>query len=162
MHTISIIDGRGPDRGRDIAQALESGRNFLVVLKPKDADLERLCQEVGCLNSSKPERLGRWGVHALNDVLNPADYEKLLKIQSTGDIIYFVEQLHLKHNRPPRLKTYMVYCEVRGIISDHNTIEEAKSSFFHYLESFRRARLFLMVGIYVWQDNEWVRMKSVF
>lgn len=162
MHTINIIDARGNGRERDIADALVTGRNFLIVLKPHDADVDRLCREIGCENAAKPEQLGRWGIHALNDVLEASDYEKLLKIHSAGDVIYFVEQLHLKHNRPPRLKSFTVYCEVRGIISDHDTLEEAKSSFFHYLESFRRARLFLMVGIYTWQKTEWVRLKSVY
>jgi hypothetical protein len=162
MNTISIVDARAPLWQREINEVVKTGRNFLTILRPSEVDLDKLCCEIGCDPVDRPEHIGRWGIHALNDVLQAGDYEKLLKLQKSGDAIYFIEQLYLKHNCPPKLKEYMVYCEVRGIISDHSNLEEAKSAFFHYLESFRRARLFLMVGIYQWDQGGWVRLRSVF
>lgn len=162
MRNIRMVDGREADWENEAKEVAETGQNFLIILGNSEKDLSKLCRILGCTDKERPERLGRWGIHALNDVLQPADYEKLLAIEKSGQSIYFVEQLHLSTNRPPRIKKYMVYCEVRGIVSHHDSVEAAKSSYFEYLESFRRAKMFLMVGIYCWEQQQWIRLRSVF
>ena len=58
------------------------------------------------------------------EVLTSEGYSLLLDAYKKG-AAFLVEQLTLNRNVPPRTKKIMLYCELRGIISDHDTVEEA-------------------------------------
>jgi hypothetical protein len=162
MNKLTVVDTEARDWEEAIISVQKTGRNFLIVINQIHTDIDHVCGVLDCDPKEMPERLGRWGIHALNDVLDPKQYEMLLARHRSGEAVYFIEQINLKKNCPPKFNPYLVYCEVRGIISHHESVEEAKTAFFEYLESFRRARVFLMVGIYVWRKTEWTRLRNVF
>jgi hypothetical protein len=99
-------------------------------------------------------------LHALADLLDPAVYAQLLKTYERSPV-YLVEQLRLGRNHPPRCKPFMLYCEMRGIISDHDNWDEACMSLLNYLDGFKRARLFPLAGIYNFIDGQWARIKNI-
>ena len=59
------------------------------------------------------------------------DYQWLLSVYGAHDV-RFIEQLHLSCNRPSGLKPHLVYCELRGVISDHEALEEARIALWKY------------------------------
>ncbi len=155
---LQIVDGRNGDWIKNLIEAADSKRNFVAILK-QEADLKILCEALDC-DPKLPEILGRWGLHALADLLEPSDYTQLLGIYEQSPV-YLVEQLRLGRNHPPRCKPFILYCEMRGIISDHNTWEEACTSLLDYLDSFKRARLFPLAGIYNFSDSRWNRVRKM-
>jgi hypothetical protein len=143
-----------------IERALGSRRNFVVVFGPGGEGLRRLAEMLDCSPSVLPEKLLKWGIHGLNDVLRSEDYHWLVSVYGADDV-RFVEQLHLSCNQPPSLKPYVVYCERRGVISDHAALEEARIALWQYLEEFRRTKVFPLAGIYHWENDEWVAVHQV-
>ena len=107
-----------------------------------------------------PDRLQRWGLLALVEALTAADYDYLQK-SCKDDYVYLIEQITLNRNVPPRTKRYMLYCELRGIISDYDTLEEAGASLLSYLQGFKMARLLPLAGIYDHGSGKWERVKTL-
>ena len=155
---LSVVDGRAPPWKQAIIDAAASGKNFLLVLD-SESELEKLWSTLGTTNVI-PGRLQRWGLLALVEALTPEDFASLQKI-SEQRFIYLIEQITLNRNVPPRTKRFLLYCELRGIISDHDTIEEAGLSLLSYLEGFKLARLLPLAGLYDHGSGKWERVKKL-
>ena len=156
--TLKLVDGRQADWSNAIRAAADSKRNFILILN-SEQDLEKLWSALGTTNVV-PERVRRWGILAMAEALQTEDYALLLEIHKDC-AVYLIEQLTLDRNVPPRTERYMLYCELRGIISDHATIEDAGISLLSYLNFFKRARLLPLAGIYEYVDRKWVRVKKL-
>ena len=163
---LQVIDASQEDHGQksawqdQIDRALGSRRNFVVVFNPIGDGLSRLAQMLDCPAFVLPERLSKWGIHGLRDVLRSEDYRWLLSVYGADDV-RFIEQLHLVSNEPPRLKPYLVYCELRGVISDDATLEAARTALWRYVEGSRQAKVFPLAGIYHWENHEWAAVHQV-
>lgn len=155
---LQIVDTRKGDWIANLLAVADTRRNFVVILNKED-DLKILCQKLDC-DPKLPEKLGRWGLHALADLLESGHYTQLLETYEHYPV-YLVEQLRLGRNHPPRSKPFILYCEMRGIISDHETWDDACLSLLDYLDSFKRARLFPLAGIYNFAGGQWVRIKKI-
>lgn len=155
---LAVVDGRAPPWRQAINDAAASGKNFLLILD-SESELEKLWSTLGTTNVV-PGRLQRWGLLALVEALTPEDFDSLQKI-SEQKFIYLIEQITLNRNVPPRTKRYLLYCELRGIISDHNTVEGAGLSLLKYLQGFKLARLLPLAGIYEHGNGKWERVKRL-
>lgn len=156
--TLDVVDGRKPAWLEAVVEKADQKRNFVVILNEPE-DLTALCNTLECDPEELPERLQRWGIHAMSEVLETADYRNLLTLYRTHDI-RLVEQLKLERNRPPKVKPFILYCEVRGIISDHINVESACTALLDYLDAFTRARHFPLAGIYEYTRSGWKRVKE--
>jgi hypothetical protein len=156
--TLTIVDCRGKDCLKKIKSTADTKRNFIAIVNQPD-ELDEICDQLGC-KTKRPERLYRWGIHALSEVLEPEDYAALLQIYEKYPV-YLIEQLQLTRNRPPHCQPYLLYCEVRGIISDHPSLEDAGSSLLDYLDAFKRARIFPLAGIYRFRNGRWQRVRKL-
>jgi hypothetical protein len=155
---IRVIDARRSQNVDSILTEVETGRNFVAIVK-EATDLEKPCAKLLC-KMDRFERLHKWGIHGLADVLELRDYRELMAAHRDYNVFFF-EQLNLRVNVPPRRKNYILYCEARGIISEHHSIEEAGESLLWYLESFNRAKLYPLAGIYEYRDDDWHRVKKL-
>jgi len=156
--TLKLVDARTDDWETVIRSAAESKRNFILLLNI-ETELEKLWSVLGT-TSVVPERIHRWGILAMAEALQTEDYAYLLE-HHEDSAVYLVEQLTLERNVPPLTQRYMLYCELRGIISDHPTIEDAGISLLSYLNFFKRARLLPLAGIYEYLNGKWVRVKKL-
>lgn len=157
LATVRVVDARVDDWDKKISQELAKRRNFAVILKDSH-EVARLTELLFC--STPPQRLERFSIYALADVLEPADYGLLLNSYSRFDI-RFVEQINVTTNKPPVVKPFILYCELRGIISEHHTLEEAGRTLMEYIHKFKRVKLFPLAGIYQFQDGRWNRLRKL-
>lgn len=155
---LAVVDGRAPPWKQAITDAAATGKNFLLILD-SESELQKLWSTLGTTNVV-PGRLQRWGLLALVEALSTEDFESLQKI-SEEKFIYLIEQITLNRNVPPRTKRFLLYCELRGIISAHDTVEEAGLSLLSYLEGFKLARLLPLAGIYDHASGKWERVKKL-
>lgn len=155
---IRVIDARRAHGLESIVTEVDTGRNFVAIVNDVK-DLENPCAKLLC-NMDRFERLHKWGIHGLADVLELRDYRELMAAHRDYGV-YFFEQLNLRVNVPPRRKNYILYCEARGIVSEHDSIEAAGESLLWYLESFNRAKLYPLAGIYEYRDGDWQRVKKL-
>ena len=151
---LKIVDGRAPGWEKKALAEADTKRNFIVVLK-RPEDLQPLCASLECTHQI-PEKLERWGLHALADALAVADYSFLLALYQQFDL-RLIEQLRLKRTRPPRTKRFILYCEIRGIVSEHETLEEAGAALLVHIGELKRRNTFPLVSLYSFRDGEWIR-----
>ena len=157
---VNVVDCRSGDWKAKILLEVETCKNFVAITGSSSAVFTELVQTLRS-PSYLPSPLERWGVHALNDSLKVEDYKNLIKLFGDGEKLFLIEALCLRHNQPPRLQPYMVYCEARGIVSDHATCEEAINQLKKYFEGFHRARMFPLAGVYRWEKDEWNQVPSL-
>ena len=157
--TLRLVDGRRADWRDAITAAGDSKRNFILVVE-KEAELEKLWSCLGT-TSMVPEKISRWSILAMAEALQPEDYELLLDIYHK-DAVFLIEQMTLHRNSPaPATPRFMLYCELRGIVSEHPTIEQAGIALLGYLDFFKRAHLLPLAGIYEYAGDKWVRVKKL-
>jgi len=72
-----------------------------------------------------------------------------------GKRIVFVDQLDLALNKPPRLRPYIVYCPIWGIISQHDELRQARDSIEDYSQTLYRLRPNPDAAIYRWISGKW-------
>ena len=149
-----VVDGRSSGWEEKAVKEANTNRNFIVILKKSD-EVHRLCAVVGC-TERWPEKLERWGLHAIGDALTMKDYALLLSLYQTFDL-RFVEQLSLQHTRPPRTKPVLLYCEIHGIISEFNSLSEAADAFLDYIHTSALSREYPLAGLYLYQNGQWLR-----
>jgi hypothetical protein len=140
--TVEVVDARDKTLKAAVNGELLKLRNFVVILENQE-DADKLRKMVGY----SPQKLERFSIYALSDVLEAQDYSMLLKLCGNCDL-RFLEQLKIPANKPPGTKPIVLYCELRGIISEHNTLEEATRTLMEYLHKFNRIKLFPLAGIY--------------
>ena len=155
---LKVVDGRGPPWKQALVSAAQTGQNFVLILN-SEQDLEKLWSTLGT-TSVVPDRLQRWGLLALSEALTTEDFD-LLQACCKESSVYLVEQITLNCNVPPNTKRFLLYCELRGIISDHDTVEEAGLSLLNYLSGFKMARLLPLAGIYDHARGKWERVKKL-
>lgn len=156
--TLKVVDGRAPPWEAEINAAADTKRNFILILN-SELELEKLWAALGTTNIL-PDRLHRWGLLALAEALTAEDYAFLLDVYRDSHV-YLIEQITFNRNVPPRTKQIMLYCELRGIVSEHDTVEEAGLALLGYLDTFKRARLLPLAGIYEHNATKWVRVKKL-
>src|SRR6476619_7413911 len=96
---IRVIDARRAIGSDSILLEVETGRNFIVVVKDLK-DLEDPCKKLLC-QLDRFERLHKWGIHGLADVLELRDYRELMAAHRDYGV-YLIEQLNLRVNVPRR------------------------------------------------------------
>jgi CheY-like chemotaxis protein len=156
--TLKVVDGRAPPWEAEINEAADTKRNFVLILN-SELELEKLWAALGTTNIL-PDRLHRWGLLALAEALTAEDYAFLLDVYRESHV-YLIEQITFDRNVPPRTRDIMLYCELRGIISEHDTVEEAGLALLGYLDTFKRARLLPLAGIYEYNGTKWMRVKKL-
>jgi hypothetical protein len=138
----------------EVRAALGSGTNFLVVFNPIGCGPQRLTKILDCAPNVL-SKLSRWGVHALMEALSEEDYGRLVSVCGARDV-RIVEQLTLPSNRPPRLKPYLAYCEVHGMVSDHEEAELAQAALTAHLEAHPQGGRLPRTGVYHWERHGWM------
>jgi len=68
----------------------------------------------------------RYSLFSMNQYIEESIFNKLLHAQNDGKRVVFIDQLDLALNRPPRVKPYLVYCSIWGIISQHEDLRQAR------------------------------------
>jgi hypothetical protein len=138
----------------EVRAALASRTNFVVVFNPNSCGPQKLTNLLDCAPNALA-RLSRWGLHGLMDALSEEHYRWLNSICGACDV-RIVEQLNLISNHPPQTKPYIVYCEIHGVVSDHDDLESARAAYSAYLaQNHPRAQRFPRSGVYHWEDQAW-------
>ncbi len=152
---LSVIDGQAATWKQEVLQQNRLGSNFLVILPKGTAVTGQLCQlfELSPNRLSKPLR--RSSLFLLSPHIHPQEFDRLLSAQEDGHGIVFIEQLDLPTTHPPRVKPYLVYCGIWGIISQHDRLHDAQQSWSDYLNRKNMQRPSPEAGIYEWGGEEW-------
>ena len=138
-----------------VRNQVEHGANFFLIL-PNDPDaIKRFCAifelEEGCVR--KP--LSQSEFLLLSPYMSQDVFDEVMRTWRDDEQVVFLDQLDFPINKPPRLKPYLVYSPVLGIVSEHDGMEEARVA----LSSYRIAPILphpqAEAEIYRWKENRW-------
>jgi len=152
---LGVIDGSSPDWIADIRQQIESGSNFLLVLTNTLDAIHEFCKVFEMEPDCNPTPLPRYSLFSMSQYIDAKHFDELLQAQNDGKRVVFIDQLDLSLNKPPRVRPYLVYCPIWGIISQHDELRQAKESIEDYGHTLYRFRSNPDAAIYRWIGGKW-------
>ena len=154
-----MVDGRSGFWQAEIRDHWNSGSNFLVIIENSDEARADLAHALEIEHRDLPRPLTRSCLMPLCPFLQGKDFDLLMTVHETDHAIYFVEQLDLPSTQPPRVKLYLLYGSVRGIISQHDSLLDAKQACDDYLVQVALWRQRPEASIYKWQGKDWYNLE---
>ena len=158
-HLAVVIAGAsdGPMRLRE---QLQTGANFLLVASEKPAVMDATCALLRISADRLPKRMTRHGLFMLGPHLRPQEFDAVMESLEHGAAVYFVEHLDLPATHPPRVRRYLVYCDVWGIISQHDDLHDAENAWTDYVTAVNAQRAAPEAGIYKWEGDYWRSLET--
>src|SRR4030095_13945619 len=121
---LTVVAADASDGAARLREQLRAGANF-ILLGSRRPDIAEVAFSVLRVSpDGMPKRLTRNGLFLLGPHLKPRDFDLALQAFERGEPVYFVEHLDLPGTKPPRVRRYLVYCDVWGIISQHDDLHD--------------------------------------
>jgi len=156
--TVVVADaGDGPMRLRE---QLQAGANFILVTSQKHDVSQAAFSVLRVSTDRTPKRLTRNGLFMLGPHLKPADFDRILQGMEEGRPVYFVEHLDLAATQPPKVRRYLVYCDIWGIISQHDDLHDAENAWTDYVAAVNPQRPAPDASIYKWEGDYWRSLET--
>jgi hypothetical protein len=152
---LGLIDGTAVDWVAQVRHQIEVGTNFLLILPDVPTAIEDFCKVFEMAPDCNPTPMPRYSLFSMSQYIDSKEFDELLEAQNNGNRIVFIDQLDLELNRPPRVKPYLVYCPIWGIISQHDELRHARDSLEDYSFTFYRFRRNPEAAIYRWIEDKW-------
>ena len=152
---LGIINGTSSNWIAEVREQIEQGCNFLLVLPDNRSAIDDFCKVFEMAPDCNPTPMPRYAIFSMSQYIDSHGFDELLHALNDGKRVYFIDQLDLELNKPPRVKDYLVYCPVWGIISQHEELRPARESLDDYSFTFYRFRRNPEASIYRWIDDKW-------
>jgi len=143
-----------------VREYVDAGTNFLLVLPKDPEEVKKFCHLFEQAEDCQPRTLTQPDFFLLGPFIEPDVFDQVLEHWDNEHQIVFVEQIDFAMNRPPRLKPFLVYCPVLGIIAQCDNLIIAQEE----LESHQDTNLTSPgnpeAGIYSWRKGRWFLLES--
>lgn len=154
---VSFIDGTHNGWDERARCCLEEGQNFFVLLGAGGE--ETLAEIIGVGAAALPAPESKATLLSTSRFIDQREFRLPDERGERRERVYHVEQLWLPRTRPPLVKTYLLYCYVRGIVSEHDLPSDARVACDAYNnDRFARGQ-FPEGAIYRWEHDEWRRTR---
>ena len=155
---VTFIEASQSDWKSDARECFEEGFNLFVLLPP-DVSEQQLADALGVGLGDLPLPLTKAGLLSYSRFVDPAVF-RLPEMQEHGkERVFYVEQINLPQTRPPHVKPFLLYCHIRGIISQHEIGSDARVACDNYNSDHALRRQFPDAAVYRWETTEWRRTR---
>ena len=134
---------------------IEHGSNFLLILRKNPEDVKPFCRLFGLPDDCNPRTLTQAEFFLLTHFIEPEVFDTVLHLWDENRQVVFVEQIDFPINRPPRVKPYIVYSPVLGILAQHSHIRAARDELENYEDSIATSGPNAEAGVYYWTRGKW-------
>jgi hypothetical protein len=138
-----------------VREHIEHGSNFLLVMSKDPAEVRKFCALFGMPNDCVPRRLTQAEFFLLAHFIEPEAFDDVLHLWTEDKQVVFVEQIDFPVNRPPRVKNYLVYSPVLGILAQHTHIRAARDDLENYEDSARHEGPNPEAAVYFFSRGKW-------
>jgi len=150
---LKAIRIEGDDWQAAVHEQIEAGRNFFLIL-PEGADaLKNFCHSFGLQADCLPGHFNRSDLLRMGQYVDGVAFDEMLAAWDADDLVVFLEQLDFPINRPPHVKSFLVYSPLWGILSQHDDVRLARN-WLEDSEHWDRTRL-SQPHVYQWTSNAW-------
>jgi len=157
---LAVVAADAGDGVSHLREQLRAGTNFILIGSRHPDVSDAALSVLRVSPDSMPKRLTRNGLFLLGPHLKSRDFDLALHALEEGKPIYFVEHLDLPGTKPPRVRRYLVYCDVWGIISQHDDLHDAENAWTDYVTSLNAQRPSPEAGIYKWEGDFWRSLET--
>ena len=155
--SVAFIDGAIDGWQERARHCLDDGQNFFVLIR-QGAE-EALADIISVPPLSLPAPETKATLLSSSRFLDASEFRLPEHTTEGHEKVYHIEQLWLPRTRPPEVKPYLLYCYVRGIISQHDLPADARVACDHYNnDRFARSQ-FPEAAVYRWENDEWRRTR---
>jgi hypothetical protein len=157
---LSVIDARSEGWTEEVRLPLETGNNFFIILPNAPDFLEKLGGLLEVDPDHLPKACGRKRLFSLIAFIEEKDFDRMLAAHHDGALVCFIEQIDLPRTRPDRVRPFLVYCSVRGIISQHDSQREARESCAAYDDAMSGFKNQHEATVYKWRGSDWYNTET--
>ena len=124
---LRVVRAAGDDWRTTVQEQLDSGRNFFVILPGDPEAISRFCGSFDLKSDCLKDRFSRADLLRMGQYIDSAAFDEMLTAWDAGERVIFLEQLDFPINRPPRVKPFLVYSSVWGVLSQHDELMAART-----------------------------------
>jgi len=153
---LGLVNGDLEGWREQVKEHIENGTNFLLML-PKDKDSVRsFCRLFGLMDDCTPRTLSQADFFLISQFVEPEAFDSVLHHWDDKHQLVFVEQIDFPMNKPPRLKHFIVYSPILGIIAQYDRLNRAKEVLEDYRDGNIPGAANPEAGVYSWERGKWV------
>jgi hypothetical protein len=138
-----------------VREHIESGTNFILILSRDPDAVTSFCRLFGLPDDCTPRTLTQADFFLLSQFIEPEAFDAVLHHWDDRHQMVFVEQIDFEINRPPKLKHFLVYSPVLGILAQHELLSGAKELLAEYQDSGGPGVSLPEAGVYCWERKQW-------
>lgn len=138
-----------------VRNQVEHGLNFFLIM-PNDPDaIKRFCAVFELQDDCVRKPLSCSEFLLMSPYVPQDIFDEIIKTWDANEQVVFLDQLDFPINKPPRLKPYLVYSAVLGIVSQHDAIADARVALSLYRSAPILPRPQAEAEIYKWKEDRW-------
>jgi hypothetical protein len=134
---------------------IEHGTNFLLILRKDPAVLKKFCNAFQLEDNCNPRVLSQGEFFLMSQHVEPVAFDAVLHHWDDNHQVVFVEQIDFPMNRPPRLKNFIVYSPVLGLLAQHERLAGAKEILDDYENESILGPPNPEAAVYHWERGKW-------
>jgi hypothetical protein len=134
---------------------IEHGSNFLLILRKDPEVLKGFCNSFELEDDCHPRILTQGEFFLMSQYIEPEAFDSVLHHWDDNHQVVFAEQIDFPMNRPPRLRHFLVYSCVLGILAQHELLSGAKELLEEYESGWSPSSPFPEAGVYHWEKGQW-------
>jgi hypothetical protein len=139
----------------EVRNHIEHGLNFLLIVRKDPAELKQFCRLFKLPDNCTPRTLTQAEFFLMSQFVEPESFDSILHHWDERHQVVFVEQIDFELNRPPRLKHFLVYSPVLGILAQHDRLSGAKEMLADYHDDISLGGPSPEAGVYFWSRGQW-------
>ncbi len=150
---LPVIDSKSNSWLEDAEACMKQGRNYLLLLPPEKSVVREFASRFQLAPEQLPQPLQQSDLAEISPYVHPCDFDLL--VENLNATILFIKQLDLPTTRPPQFKGWIVYCGLRGIISQHENPLSARTGCLDYFNKLLLLRQKIQAGLFYWGGQAW-------
>lgn len=123
-----------PDWADRVRDQVDHGLNFFLIVNGEE-QIREFCSLFELEDDCVAKPLTRADFLLLSRYVQPDTFDEVLAAWETDEQVIFLDQLDFPINVPPRLKPFLVYSSVLGIISQHEGPWDARAALAAYQDT---------------------------
>jgi hypothetical protein len=138
-----------------VREHIENGNNFFLMMRKDAESAKNFCWLFSLPDDCKPRALTQAEFFLMSQFVEADAFDSILHHWDDKHQLIFVEQIDFPINRPPRLKHFIVYSPVLGIIAHFDRLNRAKEVLEDYQDTAIRGAPNAEAAVYIWEKERW-------
>ena len=138
-----------------VREHIQRGTNFLLILRKDPDAIKHFCHAFELEDDCEPRTLTQGDFFLMSQYVEPEAFDAVLHHWDDNHEVVFVEQIDFPMNRPPRLRHFILYSPVLGILGQHERLSGAKEMLEEYRDSGYAGMPNPEAGVYHWERGKW-------